>query len=392
MRDVTDRSPTPPCETLFTRFSHFPVEIRLLVWKHCVPKRRLVHLELQPKCPFEDQERDEDGNRLDSTFVNHLGNKVSNQPYKILESSSSPLRHVLAVNREAREALLPLFRLAIPLDSNTGRLLRLNPDTDIVSLKAPDRWDPYIWFFLSDAMAYDPLGQGITNLCLPTISEQPPFLSLIVGRGDVQLYDCVHAVFTRSLKALYVCVIPSLVDLPRPDQGSWHDAERDETDEQASPAWAMRDVNPRRLVKMWRAQILHLVAARFGMRPVLDIDIYLIDPLYGISTDQYRSEDDLGSSLMQSLQSRWAKLYERSDARTSGAWDLTPLAKGGLTGVSGLLLIGPLGLVKNGGTIPFHKIKATEGAGGVVQSSKPLLDLNSANKELLLLDGGGCQW
>lgn len=176
--------PTPSAHKTFPHFSRLLPELRLYVWKLCLPPRRMISIRIsQPKLPRRTpgdrmrghgDDNDDDGASASHSYYttrNSLGNIVSSYPYRVhvphFEQWSRALEYV---NRESRQAFLSFYRIPIPIyqeDRGQEALLRLNPDTDILEVQLEQiTRAPALVAFFHDAMANDPVGRGIAHLAL----------------------------------------------------------------------------------------------------------------------------------------------------------------------------------------------------------------------------------
>lgn len=171
--------PTQGVHTTFPQFSRLLPELRLYIWKLCLPPRRMISIRInQPRIPRGTAGGrggdDSDGASAPPSYYttrNSLGNIVSSYPYRVhvprFEQWSRALEFV---NRESRQAFLSFYRIAIPIyhaDGAQEALLRLNPDTDILEVQLEQiTRAPALAAFFHDAMANDPVGRGIAHLAL----------------------------------------------------------------------------------------------------------------------------------------------------------------------------------------------------------------------------------
>lgn len=174
--------PSPSAHKTFLHFSRLLPELRLYIWKLCLPPRRMISIRIsQPKTPrctpgasVRGHGEDDDGASAPHSYytaLNSLGNIVSSYPYRVhvprFEQWSRALEYV---NRESRQAFLSFYRIPIPIyQEGKGQeaLLRLNPDTDILEVQLEQiTRAPALVAFFHDAVANDPVGRGIAHLAL----------------------------------------------------------------------------------------------------------------------------------------------------------------------------------------------------------------------------------
>lgn len=173
--------------TTFPQFSRLLPELRLYIWKLCLPPRRMISIRIsQPKTPKRppgdrlrghgDNDDDDEASAPHSYYTarNSLGNIVSSYPYRVhvprFEQWSRALEYV---SRESRQAVLSFYRIPTPIhqeDKSQEALLRLNPDSDILEVQLEQLEQltraPALVAFFHDAMANDPVGRGIAHLAL----------------------------------------------------------------------------------------------------------------------------------------------------------------------------------------------------------------------------------
>lgn len=165
--------------TTFPQFSQLLPELRLYIWKLCIPPRRVISLRIsQPRIPRGEAVMDNDHDGTDApdsyyTTRNDLGNIVSTYPYRVhVPRFNQWFRALEHVNRESRHEVCSLYRLVMPINqatNNTRVMLRLSPDTDILELQLDQRQltpAAALVAFFHDALAYDPVGRGLANIAL----------------------------------------------------------------------------------------------------------------------------------------------------------------------------------------------------------------------------------
>lgn len=153
----------------FQHFGQLPLELRLKVWACCFPSNRFIGIFInRPLLQLRQQNR-EIPKQPFYTSKNHLGNVVSGDPYNLTVSSFRPWAPILSsVNREARQALLAFYRVAMPLFPDGSGRLRLDPETDILELQLAQglALTYALVAFFHDMMASDPKGVGIAHLAM----------------------------------------------------------------------------------------------------------------------------------------------------------------------------------------------------------------------------------
>ena len=211
-------APTMSALTEFPYFPQLPAEIRLMIWRSCFPERRLISIRIHYAYGWLDAKYDAKSDEtIDRTYYktrNDLGNLVSGCPYYIVAGCDKISRHFPFVCREANDAYNSFYRLSIPTFSGTWNpspfiwqrllpfeqqrhatnswlqhsgmayapllarphppassrfgLLRLNPETDLISIEdvreSPTGLGTLALGFLFDSVAYDPRGIGISHL------------------------------------------------------------------------------------------------------------------------------------------------------------------------------------------------------------------------------------
>lgn len=154
-----------PDEGTFPLFSSLPKELRLQIWEEATPRKRLVHLDVEP-----DRDNDKPVRYLEK---NHLGNPMSGSGYH-LRTRDGRLDHVLLyVCREARQVVLSFYRIKLPVFSAAGhghsgrrRTLRINPEHDVLQIRASEPVKRTLVDLLWDLRAQDPRGVGVLKLAL----------------------------------------------------------------------------------------------------------------------------------------------------------------------------------------------------------------------------------
>ncbi|KAK1718141.1 uncharacterized protein BDZ83DRAFT_633176 [Colletotrichum acutatum] len=158
-------------EASFASFQQFPVEVRLLIWKHALQRHRMIHIILEKG---NQQRQEEDGHNVDGrdTLINSLGCQLSGYHYKIIiDTRRSLLPDLMRVNREARDAVSSFYSLQLPCrlrrdkHTETISIIRLNFDWDYLRVSYGQSHN--IFFdFIHDLRAHDPKGRGLQHLVL----------------------------------------------------------------------------------------------------------------------------------------------------------------------------------------------------------------------------------
>ncbi|KAM7183328.1 hypothetical protein V8F20_012655 [Naviculisporaceae sp. PSN 640] len=229
------RSPSrafdPPSFDLFPRL---PPELRLLVWKHCLPETagRLVSL-LVSRRVFVDPRFDPNDTRRwtpvrtpdDEIFTrqNALGNIVSGFPYALMgiQDCGQLCNALRRVNREARDVYLAKYRLPIEIctEDQDSRgytcyrytTLRLDPDNDVVELTRywgrgnSFRLNAGVFLYvLHDFVANDPRGQGIAHLAMGADCNDVSQLAALHREGIRPIVrQSISQFFSHRLKSFY---------------------------------------------------------------------------------------------------------------------------------------------------------------------------------------------
>lgn len=174
---------SPPLALPFTRFSQLPVELRLRIWEHCLPRQRLLGIDISAKhsrsSSVSSYSQEPSPNATTETELyqlqNELGNVVSHADYVLRMHSTGSVSPLLLVNREANSFVRQHYRVHIPV---IGREIRsdskeattclcFRPETDTISVNV-EHGANKIHFadFVHDALAYDPQGVGIIHIAI----------------------------------------------------------------------------------------------------------------------------------------------------------------------------------------------------------------------------------
>ena len=164
----------------FRQFSHLPLELILLVWKHVLQRHRLISISIIDKAhqpPWEDIE-------IHDITRNSLGNIISGTNYRIQITTHHLLTPLLCVSRESRQAALDFYRVHIPYDRKRygeGRCIYFNPEFDFLHVR-PKGTPEILADFVHDFKAYDPRGAGIFNIGIG--GGTPHELELPMGKSS----------------------------------------------------------------------------------------------------------------------------------------------------------------------------------------------------------------
>ncbi|KXH49886.1 hypothetical protein CNYM01_08079 [Colletotrichum nymphaeae SA-01] len=203
-------------EASFLLFQQFPMEIRLLIWKHALQRHRMIHITLE-KGKEQRQEQDErnvDGRKV---FINSLGRQISGYHYQAIIDTRRPLLpDLMRVNREARDAVLSFYSTQLPRrfkpdkHSEITSTIRLNLDWDYLRISYGQAHG--IFFdFIHDLRAYDPKGCGLQHLVVEgsdyrtsTHNPSPPKRTFAEGPS----LDAFRATAGKDLKSLWFKCTP----------------------------------------------------------------------------------------------------------------------------------------------------------------------------------------
>lgn len=159
-----------PEDRTFSLFPFLPKELRLHIWEEATPRERLVHIHITW---WHHLYR---GDNVPVRYLekNHLGKPISGSGYQI-NAPDGRLDHVLlSVNREARKVVLDFYRIQIPAFVAVDRqgrgmhsmTLRINPEHDVLDIKAEGPIKRTLVDFFWDMKAQDPKGVGVLKLAL----------------------------------------------------------------------------------------------------------------------------------------------------------------------------------------------------------------------------------
>lgn len=161
---------TAPQDDTFPLFSSLPKELRLQIWEEAIPRERLLQISL-----VNSQTADgEDDHPVRYLEKNHLRKPISGHGYCILAEDARLDHELLRVNSEARQAVLGFYRIHIPCysaKSGTGEdptreTLHINPEHDVLQIRADAPVRQSLIDFLWDLKAYDPRGVGLLKLAV----------------------------------------------------------------------------------------------------------------------------------------------------------------------------------------------------------------------------------
>ncbi|KAK6841121.1 hypothetical protein PG987_001981 [Apiospora arundinis] len=220
----------------FPHFRKLPLELRLRIWTLCFPSNRLISIfvtrptptPVSPSTQQQQQNIEEEKKQQPALFTtrNHLGNLVSGDPYHLNVAKFGTWAPAIlsSVNREARQAFLAFYRVAIAIWPDKPDRLRLNPDTDILEvqlLQHPARVDALVSFF-HDAVASDPRGVGIAHLAMGrNMNDLPHLADLEPSTLHPSAARALQRLFSQSLRTFYACVDPGSEARTMLGQLSW---------------------------------------------------------------------------------------------------------------------------------------------------------------------------
>ncbi|KAK8002116.1 hypothetical protein PG991_014338 [Apiospora marii] len=258
----------------FPRFSQLPLELRLKIWTCCFPSNRFISILINRlMSQLRQQNRQETKPQL-YTSKNHLGNLVSGDPYHLTVANFRPWApRASSANREARQAFLAFYRVAMPLVPDEPGRLRLNPETDILEIQLAQglaRTDALVAFF-HDIVASDPKGVGIAHLAMGRNMND---ISHLCDQDPSTLHpsaaQALKRLFSQSIQTFYSCIAPGgdprnmigQLSYPRAQTTDFALLERDPRPIQTDLAHLAVGVDPRRNVFLWRSLL-----ARYGVPP-----------------------------------------------------------------------------------------------------------------------------
>jgi len=258
LRFINDYYQTRNTDAVFTLFPKLPTELRLHIWKLSVTKQRLVEIELH--CVDDDLPPADSRSRAEAlpAATNALGKALSNGRYIAVVRNSIQLHSkLLRVNREARQAALEFCRIHIPCillstrdllnhlkagdrgypDQSVAQTppqpLYLNPEHDILFLKAHPPAQQTLVSFIHDLCAYDPRGTGllrvaferntISNLELAATTTTTPVDNTAVpsSTAAVNVWASFVSTLSRFHEIIYMmdahvgrAIIGQLIDVP----------------------------------------------------------------------------------------------------------------------------------------------------------------------------------
>ncbi|KAH6612914.1 hypothetical protein B0J18DRAFT_460782 [Chaetomium sp. MPI-SDFR-AT-0129] len=159
-----------PSPFTWAPFSRLPAELRLHIWKLSLQQHRMIEVDILTIARNDIPQY---------TNRNHLGRIISDKNYtrrlRGRESYALSLTPLLRVSHEARAAALSFYHIHLPL--NTGQVLYLNSEYDVVYARPRHKKHPVGFNYLQDHMfllvdflhdvrAYDHKDHGITRLAL----------------------------------------------------------------------------------------------------------------------------------------------------------------------------------------------------------------------------------
>ncbi|KUI70892.1 hypothetical protein VM1G_06413 [Cytospora mali] len=220
-----------PQHATFHPFPSLPKELRLQIWEEAVPRERLIRVSLT--IPGERQV-DPPPRWLEK---NHLGKPISGPRYRALAEGHQLNSKFLRVNKEAREVALAFYRVHLPCCfTDPGRqhfekaTLYLNPEHDILHIRADAPVKETLIDFFWDMKAYDPKGLGLLKMALDLegfCSNDLQYLK----RSDILLIrqrEALIGTLSQIRELWFAYVEPGMSQPPKSDHtfchGSHHDA------------------------------------------------------------------------------------------------------------------------------------------------------------------------
>ncbi|KAF3764186.1 hypothetical protein M406DRAFT_107371 [Cryphonectria parasitica EP155] len=273
-----DTSVPPKQENTFLLFPFLPKELRLQIWELAIPRERLIQIIVRL---HQGERYDLAASEPRYTKKNALGNTISGELYCTTVRSVRLLSKFMRVSKEARAAALSVNRIHIPVylkgDSFTEKtMLYLNPEHDVLHLRADSPVHKTLLDFLWDLKAYDPKGVGLRKLAvdlgafcdndLRLLKEPdlPLFRHRTILRETLAQLEQVWFLHlqchpTNSLLARAARVLRGSADgnLPLPIAGTTASFERlgagpGVGEDKALEAVNMGSVDPRELLLRWR--------------------------------------------------------------------------------------------------------------------------------------------
>ncbi|KAK1655896.1 hypothetical protein BDP81DRAFT_444545 [Colletotrichum phormii] len=196
----------------FMLFPQFPVEIRLLIWKHALHRHRMIHIVLE-KGGKQQRHDDDESNGL----LNSLGRRVTGYHYKAIIDTRRPLLpDIMRVNREARDAVLSFYSTQLPCrfrpdkQSERTSVIHLNLDWDYLRVSYGKAHN--IFFdFIHDLHAHDPKGRGLQHLVI----EEPDYQTSVYNPSPPKRtfaegpsLDAFRTTAVKDLKSLWFKCTP----------------------------------------------------------------------------------------------------------------------------------------------------------------------------------------
>lgn len=198
-----------PEDGTFPLFSSLPKELRLQIWEEVTPRERVVHVGVLLY-------HNASGEVVEAPVrylgKNHLGNPVSGSLYFLVVEDPRLEHPLLTVNREARQVVLDFYRIQMPAHCAKARsshqapsyealkTLYINPEHDVLQIKAEEPVSRTLIDFLWDLKAYDPKGVGLLKLATDLIEFTRNDLQYL-KRSDLMLIR-QRQVFVETLSQL----------------------------------------------------------------------------------------------------------------------------------------------------------------------------------------------
>ncbi|KAI1127527.1 hypothetical protein F5Y10DRAFT_193317 [Nemania abortiva] len=207
----------------FPRFTAFPPEIRIMIWKAALQRRRIIRVSLGSAPPPTLTEQETDDIRYGRSFLYVCGIQL--------------LSKLLRVNSEARQVALKFYRVRLPCyltkspsqytpAPNGVGVLPFNPEYDILQF----RHTLHLTDFLSVVSGYDSRGVGLCNIAIlldqikktlqaddENTYERPGFLKtvsnirefyLVVTTDHLELDDMRNRIDGLDIRQTYSPVMP----------------------------------------------------------------------------------------------------------------------------------------------------------------------------------------
>lgn len=214
----------------FTCFPRLPAELRLQIWRYCLPHNgRFLSLYTVSPWPTHTIITPEEKKTF-YTKRNNLGNIISNCPYIIQVSDDYHewFLTMLLINREASHVLVSRYRLQMDAKTASGGIkLYIDPETDIVEIFRNDQNHhcpeiDAVVALLHDTVANDPRGLGISHLALGSDCNDLYYLATLdVAKINPMAVATVSTLLSTRIKTFYAVVSLCLEARHMLGQFSW---------------------------------------------------------------------------------------------------------------------------------------------------------------------------